>query len=59
MTARMSTGVLQADRSLAVEPTMNVENVAKTILYMDSLPADANALFITVMANTMPFVGRG
>jgi NAD(P)-dependent dehydrogenase (short-subunit alcohol dehydrogenase family) len=59
MTARMKEGVLQPDGSLAPEPTMAVENVAKTVLYMDSLPLDANVLFVTVMANKMPFVGRG
>ena len=59
MTARMKEGVLQPDGSLKVEPTMDVENVAKTVLYMDSLPLDANVLFVTVMANKMPFVGRG
>jgi NAD(P)-dependent dehydrogenase (short-subunit alcohol dehydrogenase family) len=59
MTARMKEGVPQANGTLAVEPTMDVENVAKTVLYMDSLPLDANVLFVTVMANNMPFVGRG
>ncbi len=59
MTARMKEGVLQPDGSLKIEPTMDVENVAKTVLYMDSLPLDANVLFVTVMANKMPFVGRG
>jgi NAD(P)-dependent dehydrogenase (short-subunit alcohol dehydrogenase family) len=59
MTARMHNGVPQADGSLAVEPTMDVENVARTIVYMASLPLDANALFVTVMATKMPLVGRG
>jgi NAD(P)-dependent dehydrogenase (short-subunit alcohol dehydrogenase family) len=59
MTERMKGGVPQADGSMRVEPTMDVENVAKTILYMASLPPDANALFVTVMATKMPFVGRG
>jgi NAD(P)-dependent dehydrogenase (short-subunit alcohol dehydrogenase family) len=59
MTARMKEGVLQADGSKAAEPTMDVENVARTVLYMASLPLDANVLFVTVMANRMPFVGRG
>jgi NAD(P)-dependent dehydrogenase (short-subunit alcohol dehydrogenase family) len=59
MTARMKDGVPQANGSLASEPTMNVEHVASAILYMDSLPLDANVLFMTVMANRMPFVGRG
>ena len=59
MTAKMKDGVLQADGSTAPEPTMNVEHVAQAVLYMDSLPLDANVLFMTVMANQMPFVGRG
>jgi NAD(P)-dependent dehydrogenase (short-subunit alcohol dehydrogenase family) len=59
MTDRMTAGVLQANGSLAPEPRMDVENVAKAVLYMASLPLDSNVLFMTVMANTMPFVGRG
>jgi NAD(P)-dependent dehydrogenase (short-subunit alcohol dehydrogenase family) len=59
MTERMKGGVPQADGSTRVEPTMDVENVARTILYMASLQPDANALFVTVMATKMPFVGRG
>jgi NAD(P)-dependent dehydrogenase (short-subunit alcohol dehydrogenase family) len=59
MTARMAGGVLQADGSMKPEPTMDVENVARTIIYMAGLPLDANALFVTVMATQMPFVGRG
>jgi NAD(P)-dependent dehydrogenase (short-subunit alcohol dehydrogenase family) len=59
MTARMKDGVPQADGSLAVEPTMDVEHVARAVVYMASLPLDANVLFLTVMATRMPFVGRG
>jgi hypothetical protein len=59
MTARMASGVLQASGELAAEPTMDVEHVARAVLYMASLPLDANALFLTVMATKMPFVGRG
>jgi NAD(P)-dependent dehydrogenase (short-subunit alcohol dehydrogenase family) len=59
MTARMKQGVLQADGALAVEPTMAVDNVARAVLYMASLPLDANVLFMTVMATKMPFAGRG
>jgi NAD(P)-dependent dehydrogenase (short-subunit alcohol dehydrogenase family) len=59
MTARMKDGVLQANMSLAPEPTMDVQHVANAVIYMDSLPLDANVLFMTVMANGMPFVGRG
>jgi NAD(P)-dependent dehydrogenase (short-subunit alcohol dehydrogenase family) len=59
MTARMKAGVPQADGTLAVEPTMDVDNVARAVVYMASLPLDANVLFMTVMATKMPFVGRG
>jgi NAD(P)-dependent dehydrogenase (short-subunit alcohol dehydrogenase family) len=59
MTARMKDGVPQASGVLAAEPTMAVEHVAHAVLYMASLPLDANALFLTVMATQMPFVGRG
>jgi NAD(P)-dependent dehydrogenase (short-subunit alcohol dehydrogenase family) len=59
MTARMKTGVLQANGEVAVEPTMDVAHVASAVLYMASLPLDANVLFLTVMATAMPFVGRG
>jgi NAD(P)-dependent dehydrogenase (short-subunit alcohol dehydrogenase family) len=59
MTQRMSGGVLQANGTTAPEPRMDVENVAKAVLYMAGLPLDSNVLFMTVMANTMPFVGRG
>jgi NAD(P)-dependent dehydrogenase (short-subunit alcohol dehydrogenase family) len=59
MTAKMKEGVLQADGSLAVEPTMDVESVARGVVYMASLPLDANVLFMTVMATKMPYVGRG
>jgi NAD(P)-dependent dehydrogenase (short-subunit alcohol dehydrogenase family) len=59
MTARMKDGVPQADGSLAPEPTMDVDHVARAVVYMASLPLDANVLFMTVMATKMPFVGRG
>jgi NAD(P)-dependent dehydrogenase (short-subunit alcohol dehydrogenase family) len=59
MTARMKDGVPQAGGQTAVEPTMDVEHVARAVLYMASLPLDANVLFLTVMATKMPFVGRG
>ena len=59
MTEKMKTGMPQANGSVAPEPTMDVENVAKTVLYMASLPLDANAQFVTVMATKMPFIGRG
>jgi NAD(P)-dependent dehydrogenase (short-subunit alcohol dehydrogenase family) len=59
MTARMKGGVLQAGGGTAAEPTMDVEHVARAVVYMASLPLDANVLFLTVMATKMPFVGRG
>lgn len=59
MTQRMQRGVPQANGEIKVEPTMDVENVARAILYMDSLTLDANVQFITVMATQMPYVGRG
>jgi NAD(P)-dependent dehydrogenase (short-subunit alcohol dehydrogenase family) len=59
MAAKMQSGVMQANGTIAKEPLIDVEIVADTVLYMDSLPLDANALFLTVMANRMPFVGRG
>jgi NAD(P)-dependent dehydrogenase (short-subunit alcohol dehydrogenase family) len=59
MTARMTGGVLQANGSLAPEPRMDVRSVADAVLYMAALPLSSNVLFMTVMANTMPFVGRG
>jgi NAD(P)-dependent dehydrogenase (short-subunit alcohol dehydrogenase family) len=59
MTAKMKAGVRQASGEIAVEPTMDVENVARAVVYMASLPLDANVLFMTVMATQMPFVGRG
>lgn len=59
MTKRMSGGVPQADGTLAPEPTMDVSNVSRSVLHMASLPLDANILTLTVMATTMPYVGRG
>ncbi|MFL5341660.1 MAG: SDR family oxidoreductase [Gemmataceae bacterium] len=59
MAARMKAGVPQANGEIAVEPTMDVECVAQAVVYMASLPLDANVLFLTVMATKMPFVGRG
>ncbi len=59
MTARMKQGVPQASGAVEPEPTMDVECVARAVVYMASLPLDANVLFLTVMATRMPFVGRG
>lgn len=59
MTARMASGVPQADGSLKPEPTMDVNEVARAVVHMASLPLSANILFMTVMATKMPLVGRG
>lgn len=59
MTKRMSGGVPQADGSTRTEPTMDVSNVARTLVLMADMPPDANVQFVTVMATKMPFVGRG
>jgi NADP-dependent 3-hydroxy acid dehydrogenase YdfG len=59
MTERMSRGVPQANGTMMVEPRMDVRHVAEAVLYMASLPLDANVEFMTVMATKMPFVGRG
>jgi NAD(P)-dependent dehydrogenase (short-subunit alcohol dehydrogenase family) len=59
MAARMAKGVPQANGQIAVEPLMDVAHVASAVLYMASLPLDANVQFMTIMARDMPFVGRG
>jgi len=59
MTRGMRTGVPQADGSRRVEPTLDPAHVAAAILYMASLPLEANVQFLTVMATKMPFIGRG
>jgi len=61
LTERMAEGqgVMQADGRMSVEPRMRAEDVGAAVVYMASLPLDTNVLFMTVMANLMPFVGRG
>ena len=59
MTDRMAKGVPQANGSIEVEPRMDVSHVASAVVYMASLPLDANVQFMTIMATKMPFVGRG
>jgi NAD(P)-dependent dehydrogenase (short-subunit alcohol dehydrogenase family) len=59
LTERMTRGVLQADGTMAPEARMDVTHVANAIVHMASLPLEANVLNMTVMATTMPFVGRG
>jgi NAD(P)-dependent dehydrogenase (short-subunit alcohol dehydrogenase family) len=59
LAARMAQGVPQANGETAVEPVMDVEHVARAVLYMAGLPLDANVQFMTVMATKMPYIGRG
>ncbi len=59
MTARMSHGMPQASGSVAAEPTFDAQHVAAAVLYMASLPLDANVQFLTITATKMPFIGRG
>ena len=59
MAQRMEQGTMQADGRTAIEPTMHVRHVADAVVYMTSLPLNANVLFMTVMASGMPYVGRG
>ena len=59
MAAKLADGALQANGTVAPEPLMDVECVARAVVHMASLPLEANILFLTVMATTMPYVGRG
>ena len=59
MAAGHAEGALQANGAVVQEPTMDVRHAATAVAYMASLPAEANVLFMTVMASAMPFVGRG
>lgn len=59
MAQKMKAGVPQADLSIKVEPVMDVAHVASAVVYMASLPLEANVQFMTVMATKMPFIGRG
>ena len=59
MAASMTQGMPQANGSVAVEPVMDVQHVARAVFHMASLPLDTNVLFMTIMATKMPFVGRG
>ena len=59
MTERMKGGVPQADGSMQEEPRMHVDNVANAVVYMASMDLEANVQFMTVMATTMPYIGRG
>ena len=59
LAARMATGIQQADGSVAREPTIDPADVARAVVYMATLPPEANVQFMTVMATKMPYVGRG
>jgi NAD(P)-dependent dehydrogenase (short-subunit alcohol dehydrogenase family) len=59
MAAKMATGVPQANGTIAVEPLMALDHVVRAVIYMASLPLEANVQFMTVMATKMPLVGRG
>ena len=59
LTKKIEAGILQADGSEKIEPTINLKDVARAVVYMASLPPDTNVPFLTVMANQMPYMGRG
>jgi NADP-dependent 3-hydroxy acid dehydrogenase YdfG len=59
LTARMPTGVLQANGQVAPEPTIDTAHVGRAVVYMAGLPLDANVQFMTLMATKMPWIGRG
>ena len=59
LTQAISQGALQADGSVRPEPTFDASHVAAAVIYMASLPLDANVQFLTITATTMPFIGRG
>jgi NAD(P)-dependent dehydrogenase (short-subunit alcohol dehydrogenase family) len=59
LAARMSRGVPQANGAIATEPMMDVQHVARAVVYMASLPLEANVQFMTVLATKMPYIGRG
>jgi NAD(P)-dependent dehydrogenase (short-subunit alcohol dehydrogenase family) len=59
LTKRFSRGVTQANGSIVAEPTFDSRHVADTVLYMASLPLDANVQFLTITATKMPYIGRG
>ena len=59
LTQRISSGILQANGTVLAEPTFDARHAADAVLYMASLPLDANVQFLTITATTMPFIGRG
>jgi len=59
LTKKIEAGIIQADGSHKIEPTINLEDVGRTVVYLAGLPLDTNVPFLTVMANQMPYMGRG
>ncbi len=59
LAAKMSVGVPQANGSIAAEPVMDVDHVARAVVFIANLPLEANVQFMTIMATKMPFIGRG
>lgn len=59
MTRKMAEGIIQANGEIASEPLMDLEHVVSAVLYMAGLPLEANVQFMTIMATTMPLIGRG
>lgn len=59
LTEKMKDGIIQANGEIAVEPRMDVEHAANAVVYMACLPLTTNVQFMTIMATTMPFIGRG
>ncbi len=59
LTAKMGSGIIQANGAIEIEPTFDVNHVADAVLYMSNLPLDTNVLSMTIMATKMPYVGRG
>lgn len=59
MTSKMSGGVPQADGTMKSEPVMDVDHVARAVVHMANLPPEANVQFMTIMATSMPYIGRG
>ncbi|TMF37119.1 MAG: SDR family oxidoreductase [Chloroflexi bacterium] len=59
LTEKLAAGAEQPDGAILPEPRIDVEHVARAVLYMAGLPLDANVQFMTVMATKMPFIGRG
>jgi NAD(P)-dependent dehydrogenase (short-subunit alcohol dehydrogenase family) len=59
MTLKMAAGIIQANGEIVSEPLMDIEHVVSAVLYMAGLPLEANVQFMTIMATTMPLIGRG